>query len=239
MQISPDSNKRSLDMKGNTLADGRRTLSKIDRYPTPGEIYQTIMLRSWPYKSPDKEFLIARDRALASLLYLVAIRISEAKRLTRGQFKLNPFRVEGIKLSKAERHIRNIRNSNGELIPIPTTDKRYGKVIVRKDLYRKEARIPLKGERGDLGQLVLAYIKLLDADDQRLFSFSEKSGRIDQIIKHILGIPPHWERAYGENYLYEIWDKDLLAVASYVQVDPRTLTKYIHGTHTKYLDRET
>jgi len=28
--------------------------------------------------------------------------------------------------------------------------------------------------------------------------------RIDQIIKCMLGIPPHWERAYGENYLYEI-----------------------------------
>jgi hypothetical protein len=54
-----------------------------------------------------------------------------------------------------------------------------------------------------------------------------------------LGIPPHWERAYGENYLYDLWDKDILAVASYVQVDPRTLTKYIHGTHAKYLERET
>jgi hypothetical protein len=215
------------------------------------------MLRSWPYKSENKDFYVARDRALAALLYLIAIRISEAKRLTRQQFKLNPFKVEGIKLSKAERHCRNIRNSNGELVPIPTTDRRYGKIITRKDLYRKEARIPLHGERGKLGQLVLTYLQMIDLSSVpksyyaegndnattkmniRLFPFSAKSGRIDQIIKHILGIPPHWERAYGENYLYEIWDKDLLAVASYVQVYPRTLTKYIHGTHAKYLDRET
>ena len=76
-------------------------------------------------------------------------------------------------------------------------------------------------------------------DDNRLLPFSEKSSRIDQMVKRILGIPPHWERAYGENYLYDLWDKDILAVASYVQVDPRTLIKYVHGTHAKYLDRET
>ncbi|MGA2682063.1 MAG: hypothetical protein ABSF44_09725 [Candidatus Bathyarchaeia archaeon] len=225
-------------MKGNNLAEGRRTLAMIDRYPAPEEIYQTIMSTEWPYKK-DKDFYVARDRALAALLYLIAIRISEAKRLTRQQFKLSPFRVEGIKLSKAEKH-----------------SKKTGKIIIRKDLYRKEARIPLHGERGKLGQLVLAYLKMMDlsfipqsyyaeGNDEattkmnlRLFPFTEKSTRIDQIIKNMLGIPPHWERAYGENYLYEIWDKDLLAVASYIQVDPRTLTKYIHGTHTKYLDRE-
>jgi integrase len=206
----------------NSRATGknRRTLAMIDRYPSPGELYDLIMARSWPYKSTNKDLLIARDHALAALLYLIAIRISEAKRLTRSQFKLNPFRVEAIKLSKAEKR-----------------SKKTGKIIVRKDLYRKEARIPLKGERGRLGQLVLTYLNMVE-ENEKLFPFSEKSSRIDQIIKNILGVPPHWLRAYGENYLYDKWDKDIMAVASYVQVDPRTLTKYIHGTHTKYLDRE-
>jgi hypothetical protein len=206
-------------MTKNNQATGkeRRVLAMINRYPTPMELYESIFTRQWPYKK-DRDFYIKRDRALAAILYLCALRISEARRLVKSQFKLNPFRVEAIKLSKAEKH-----------------NSKTGKIIIRKDLYRKDARIPLQGDRGIIGQFILDYLALLEENEQ-LFPFS--NSRADQIIKNMLDVPPHWLRAYGENYLYDLWDKDLLAVASYVQVDPRTLTKYVHGTHTKYLDRE-
>jgi hypothetical protein len=45
---------------------------------------------------------------------------------------------------------------------------------------------------------------------------------------------PHLFRALGENYLYDAWDHDMLAVSDYVKVNPRTLEKYIRRSYEKY-----
>lgn len=87
-----------------------------------------------------------------------------------------------------------------------------------------------------IAQRALNNLGMID-DQDRLFPFSEKSSRIDQIVKAMLEIPLSLGRSLRRK-LHDHWDKDIPAVASYVQVDPRTIIKYVHGTHTKYLDRE-
>lgn len=206
---------------GHQEAAGRRTLSMIDYYPEPKEILEKILepKTDWPYRSNNAEFYLARDRALAATLYNAELRISEAERLIKSQFKEKPFRIIAMKLSKSQK-----------------ISHTTGKVITRKDLYRKEIRLASKGDRGAISELIKQYLGLLEDDEAKLFNI--KNSRVDQIIKAKLGVPPHWLRAFGENELYGLWDNDLIAVANHVQVDPRTLAKYIHRTPEKYLNRE-
>lgn len=205
----------SPDVVSNPISYTRRTLKFIDRYPTPKELTERIAQNGWPYKTR-KEAYLTRDRALVALLYLCALRVSEALRITRDQvtIKKKSIIIEGIKLSKSHRK-----------------DK------LRKSQFREYAFVPLKGERGDLGHFLQEYLALLDAKREfgiksRLFPF--KRGRAWQIVAATLGVPCHWLRAYGENFLYDAWEKDLLAVADYVKVDPQTLSQYIRRSYTKY-----
>jgi hypothetical protein len=225
----------------------RRTLRMIKQYPEPKEILAKILdpETDWPYSTdPERErktqLYLARDRALAAVLYNGELRISEAERLVKSQFKDKPFRIVAVQLSKAEKHMRNMRNQNGDLVPIPEGHPNYGKVLTRKDLYRKEIRLPSKGYRGQISELIKQYLDMLtdDKDFETIPIFNIDNTRVDQIVKRKLGVPPHWLRAFGENELYGLWDYDLIAVANYVQVDPRTLSKYIHRVPEKYLDRE-
>lgn len=203
---------------GSTGGKNRRVLADIDYYPTTNELFEMINSYEGSYKT-NKDFYQTRDKALASILYLGQLRRSEVHRLIKEQFKEDPFRIVAVKLSKSQK-----------------TNRKTGEVITRKDAYRKEIPIPLKGTLGKLGQFVQDYLPFIDEKD-RLFPFSDKAGRVDQIIKEMLGVPPHWERAFGENMLYELFDNDLIAVANHVQVDPRTLAKYIHRTPEKYLKK--
>jgi integrase len=189
----------------------RRTLKYIQYYPSPNELYQKITSASgWNYKT-NMEFYQVRDRALASLIYLLGGRISEILRLKKNQFLMNHDKVivRGIKLSKS----------------------RY-KNRPRREQFREEAWLPLHGERAGLTLLVLDYLRLVDADDVLLFPFSRQ--RAWQIVGCLLGVPCHWLRAYCENYLYDNWGKDILAVSDYVKVDPRTLQLYIRRSYQKY-----
>lgn len=186
----------------------RRTLKYIKYYPRPYEIYDKIIYgKGWPYKT-NKEFYLKRDRAMVTLLYLLAARISEVLRLCKRQFIKEDDRVlvRGIELSKS---------------------KIKGKP--RRDQYRQEAWLPLTGNRAKLTQLVLDY---LDVASEKLF-ISDTS-QAWKITEALIGEPCHWLRAYGENYLYDVWDKDILAVADYVKVDPRTLQLYIRSGYKKY-----
>lgn len=203
------------------MVDGtnRRVLADIEEYPTPEKLYKKIIDYQGNYKT-NQTFYTKRDRALASIFYIAQLRKSEAHRITKSQFEYDPFRIVAVELSKAEK-----RNS------------KTGEIITRKDAFRKEILIPLNGKLGVFGNLIEEYLQLLKNDDQRLFPFSDKAGRDNQILKEMLGCPPHWERAFGENLLYELFDYDLIAVANYVQVDPRTLSKYIHRTPKRYLKK--
>jgi integrase len=188
----------------------RRTLKFIEYYPSPKELYQKLINAiGWDYKV-NMEFYHARDRALASLTYLLGGRISEILRLQKNQFVIESDKVliRGIQLSKS----------------------RY-KNRPRREQFREEAWLPLHGERACLTGLVLDYLRLINEDDL-LFKFGRV--RAWQIISSLLGIPCHWLRAYCENYLYDNWGKDILAVSDYIKVDPRTLQLYIRRSYQKY-----
>lgn len=193
----------------------KRTLKFIKSYPTPKELYGRIVNgEGWDYKSNREKFLI-RDRALVAILYLLALRISEALRLRREQFifpeesgREDAIVVREIKLSKSR-----------------WKDK------PRKEQFRQEAFLPLRGPRSKLSGLVLRYLTMLEPQD-KLFKFG--TSRAWQIVTAMLDVPCHWLRAYGENFLYDVWKHDLLAVADYVKVEPRILSQYIRASYKKY-----
>jgi len=219
----------------------RRTLKYIEYYPRPYEIYDRIVYgRGWNYKT-NREFYLKRDRAMVALLYLLACRISEVLRLKKSQFIIEDDRVivRGIRLSKSrtkvcslcgkkvkkEERKRHLKEEHGIEDANP---KDYFKVK-RRDQFRQEAWLPLQGKRAKLTELVLEYLKVAP---ERLFIRDRSQAW--KYVTALIGEPPHWLRAYGESYLYDSWDKDLLAVADYVKVDPRTLQHYIRRAYKKY-----
>jgi integrase len=186
----------------------RRTLSKIETYPTPSELLEAIQKgKGHDYKT-NVEFYLMRDRAFCCLLYLLALRISEGCRLVKSQFKIEKdvILVRGIKLSKVKK-----------------------KGTARKKEYREEGWISLHGEREGFARLIMDYLSVAG---EKLFI--SNTGQARKYVKELIGIPPHWLRAYGENYLYDHWEHDLLAVADYVKVDGRTLQLYIRKGYEKY-----
>lgn len=193
---------------GNGL--NRKTLRKIPYYPDPKELYSKLTKSpGWPYKTHQESYL-RRDLALASVTYLIGGRISEILRLKKNQFidRDSYIEVRMVELSKS---------------------RRLGKQ--RKDQYR-EGRLPKKGERKPLTELVLDYIEDMD-EEKRLFKF--KPQRAWQIVTALLPeYTIHWLRAFCEDYLYGEWNNDLLAVADYVKVDARTLQEYIRRRYQKY-----
>lgn len=186
----------------------RRTLKYIKRYPTPQQLYEKIIsAKGYNYKT-DKQFYLVRDRSLVAITYLLAARISEVLRLTKSQFEYTEkgILVTGIELSKSTK-----------------------KGKPRNVLYRTEATLTTHGERADLTGLVIKHLDQIDGD---LYLFGRV--RAYQIISGITGEPCHWLRAYGENYLYDQWNHDILAVADYVKINAQTLAQYVRGSYKKY-----
>jgi len=212
----------------------RRTLKDIAFYPEPEEIYEALMNSpGWEYKTR-KEFYKVRDRSLICLLYLLAVRVSEVLRLKRDQFIL-PYEPGGRKDAIV---IRGIYLS-----------KRRYKDKPRLNQYREEAFLPMEGRRKNLTMLVLNYLQWMDRDAEErrrhgkrprkkagtLFNF--KRQRAWQIVVEYIGSTPHWLRAFGETFLYDAWDSDLLAVADYVKVDSRTLGEYIRRGYKRHMKK--
>ena len=190
----------------------RRTLKFIQHYPRPREILDKILYaKGWEYKT-NQAYYAKRDKALVAITYLLAARISEVLRLKTSQFIPEKARVtvQSIRLSKSYR-----------------ADK------PRNVLFRDEAWLPLEGTRKELTKIIMEYLDVCETE--RLFPFGRT--RAYQIIVAITGEPCHWLRAYGETYLYEAWENDLLAVADYVKVDVQTLAKYIRRSYMKYKQR--
>ncbi len=214
----------------------RRTLTDIAYYPEPDEIYRTLInSEGWEYKTR-QSFYLTRDRAMVSLLYLLAVRVSEVLRLKRDQF-IMPYEEGGRKDSVVVRAIY--------------LSKRRYKDKPRLDQYRDEGFLPLGGPRKPLTMLVINYLQLMDRDaeerrrrDKRprkragtLFKFNES--RAYQITMALTGATNHWFRAFGETYLYENqFDYDLLGTADYVKVDPGTLGKYIRRGYRRHIKKK-
>lgn len=215
---------------------GRKVLKDIPYYPSPAQLFKLIMeSEGWPY-AWKKDFYLVRDRSLVALLYLGCLRISEAIRIAKNQFvkKRDFIQIHSVKLSKSK-----VRGQP-------------------RRIQFRDVQLPLKGERKELTMLILDYVKLI-GDNARLYPFSlekrkyivkvkvkgvlrEKEvyqligcKRAWQIVKALLpDATAHWLRAYGEDFLYDAWDHDILAVADYAKVDPRTLESYLRKRHERY-----
>jgi hypothetical protein len=90
----------------------------------------------------------------------------------------------------------------------------------------------LKTTRQRMTGIVLEHLSHIN-DEERLFPFGRS--RAWEIVHSIS--PDFWchlFRALGENFLYDAWDHDMLAVSDYVKVNPRTLEKYIRRSYEKY-----
>ena len=213
----------------------RLTLDYLPAYaPTPQELYKQIVTsEGWNYKRAETaEFMHTRDKALVAILYLLALRVSEAIRLCKHQFsdpREDPrgkyIQVSDILLSKRKKG-----------------RKEYNTI-----------ELPLEGERAPLTKLVTDYLDLIEQPD-RLFPWSlretktpiigpnqyyiGKGGKQYQrysvrlmgttrawkIVKAILPeITEHWLRAFGEDYTYDLSGKDVIATAAKYKIDPRTL----------------
>ena len=219
----------------------RKTLNTLGELkggiPRPSTIYDDLILFPNPYKNistRDKMFL--RDRALVALLYVACLRVSEALRLTKAQFenKGDYVLISTIKLSK----------------------RRPGNIKYR------EARLPLKGNRVCFTKLVMDYLETLEPSErlfpwslrERTFTIKNHTYRLrdgqvkDRKSVQIVGtkrayqivhtmLPDwtqHWLRAFGESYLYDLWDHDIVAVADQVKVDTRTVEKYLVHRSAQY-----
>jgi integrase len=193
----------------------RRTIENSAKaFLAPQQIYDLMTApgRGWGYKQ-DEEVLRRRDRALISLIYLVACRTSEAGRLTKGQFVLQVpkarWLIMGMELSK----VRSKTN--------PKWRERHSR-------YR-EGWLPLRAKdpaRRKMVELVLDHVKLLEPNE-RIFPHSTR--RTLQIVNSYLGTWTHYLRMAGLEYLYDAWGHDVVAVSNYVKIDIRTLQHYLHG----------
>jgi len=161
------------------------------------------------------ERLKLRDRALVACAYLMALRLSEALRLRKSDFSLARDPMTGEEFIS----LRRIKLSKSKLKQRP-----------RKHQYR-EGWLPLRGERAPLTKIVLDYLELLE-EDEKLFKF--KNSRAWQIVTTLVGYPPHYLRAWGEDYLYSAWEKDAVAVSDYIKVDIRTFAEYVRKRGLKY-----
>ena len=201
----------------------RRTVNTMDvsDFITPQDLLTKLDKESWPYKEgkgkrklhPETiERYKARDRALVCCAYLMALRISEVLRLRKKDFQ------KAVHFETREEfiQIREIKLSKSKVLGKPR---------------RHQTRVgwlPLRGERAPLTKKITEYLNFL-GDEELLFKF--KPARAWQIITHITGYPPHFFRAFGEDYLYEAWGKDAAAVSGYVKVDIRTFAEYIHNRY--------
>lgn len=192
---------------------GRRTIkNSVRAYASASQILTWLkdVSKGWSYRER-KEELRKRDLALIAFIYLLALRESEAIRIKKGQFRLEPesnmWRVQGIELSK----VRSLTNP---------------KWRERHDKYR-EGWLPLRARdpaRREMVKMVLDYAKDL-GPDAVLFPMTGR--RVQQIVGSYTQGWPHYFRMAGLMYLYKAWGYDVVALSNYVKVDVRTLMHYL------------
>lgn len=138
----------------------------------PEQILHWIEKNHWEYSPTDQAFLIARDKALVSLAYVLCGRISEILALSIEQF----YNVEGFLI------LRNYHVEKNKQNPI-----------------RDDWALPKTGRLAPFTEYIQDYLTaMLSREESKLFQF--KRARAYQIVKHITGHWPHWFRCMGEAY---------------------------------------
>jgi len=161
----------------------RRTNEDIKERFGIEQIHNLITSKEWPYKTQE-DFYHARDKALMSLLFLTAGRISEVLSLTKEQFDM-----------EADRNFVIIRN----MILVKRLKTRKGKPVRHKTSpIRDEVPLPLRGPLSKFTRLVLDYLLLVDDPKAKLLKFGRH--RAWQIVNYITGEWCHWFRSQAESY---------------------------------------
>jgi len=161
----------------------RRTNEDIKERLSIEQIYNIITMETWPYKT-QQAFYQARDRALMSLLFLTAGRISEVLSLTKEQFDLD-----------ADRDFIIVRN----MLLVKPLKTRKGKAVRHRTApIRDEVPLPKEGPLSRFTKLVQDYLDLMSDPKERLFKF--KRHRAWQIVNYVTGEWCHWFRSRAESY---------------------------------------
>lgn len=137
----------------------------------------------WPYKSEHRAKLVIRDKALVALLILTGLRISEALRLTRKQFKAYADHILLVDVETVK---------HGEL--------------------RKKIILPMRGNLARFTRIFEALLNQIPEanGDSCIFPSAITRGifnyerpltrfRVHSIIRKTCDKMPHWFRAVAEN----------------------------------------
>lgn len=143
------------------------------------ELIQSV---EWPYKSEHREQLVSRDKALVALLILSGLRVSEALKLKRKQFRIYQ---EQILLVNVE--------------------------TVKHGHTRAEIILPKRGNLARFTTIFEQWLRQIPETNEENFIFPAASSasiifekplsryRVHNIIKTLTGKFPHWFRAVCEN----------------------------------------
>jgi integrase len=145
------------------------------------DLVKMIKSIEWPYKSKYRDELHTRDQALVSLLILTGLRITEALRLLRKQFR--------------------IYDDHVLLMNVDT---------VKHGLLRKKIILPKLGRLAPFTEIFEAWLKQVQEPESYVFPSANCDGtfnfkhhltryRAHTIIKKTCGKFPHWLRAVAEN----------------------------------------
>ena len=189
----------------------RRTNEDIKKRLGLEQIYTLITEKMWPYKER-KEFYFKRDRALMSLLFLTAGRISEVLSLTKEQFD-----------TQADKNFIIIRN----MILVKWLKTRKGKPVKHRTApIRDEVPLPLKGPLSRFAEFVQECLRLINEPKDKLFKF--KRHRAWQIVNFVTGQWCHWFRSQAESYYGKYVFNTPFALRDFVGVsDIESLGPYV------------
>jgi integrase len=207
----------------------------------------------WDYKY-NRDYYLCRDRALSAILYNGELRISEALRITLGQFEdtKDVLFVHNVQLSKTKGKLvyRDVTlTKTGERKCFTDLVLDYLSILHRrhkKPDYRpfpwslKIVDYPVKKlEKDALGTLVFTpqvYRWKRENKTTPLISRTMVgTHRAWQIIKKLLPeLCEHYLRVQGEKFLYKSLGNDALAVAKIVHIDPRTAILYLQSGTEEY-----
>lgn len=199
----------------------RRTNEDIKERLGIKQIYNLITSETWPYKT-QPDYYRTRDRALMSLLFLTAGRISEVLSLRKEQFDF-----------EADRNFVVIRN----MILVKRLKTRKGKSVKHRTApIRDEVPLPLRGPLSGFTDLVQDYLGLLEQPKEKLFKFERH--RAWQIIKYVTGQWCHWFRSQAESFYGRYVFNTPFALRDFVGVsDIESLGPYVKTRWRDYKDK--
>lgn len=199
----------------------RRTNEDIKERLGIKQIYDLMTSKEWPYKT-QPDFYHTRDRALMSLLFLTAGRISEVLTLRKEQFDF-----------EADENFIVIRN----MILVKRLKTRKGKPVRHRTApIRDEVPLPLKGPLSRFTKPVQDYLDLIEEPKEKLFEF--KRHRAWQIVNYITGQWCHWFRSQAESYYGKYVYSTPFALRDFVGVsDIESLGPYVKTQWRDYKEK--